>query len=136
MVLALQEFPRLQTPKLYLDRYITLIKVWVPLVPVDLIFNLDETNLSDWEQRKAKPIFVPITMNNSLLHCPTDRGIRHATLLCCILESGDAYCPLLVCSGPSALSVFQMGVRDAIDLELKIQPSRKKSFSTTSERCS
>jgi hypothetical protein len=108
-LLAPQELPPLQIPRSCLERYITLIKTWVPLVPAKLIFNLDETGLSDWEERKAKPVMIPTTIEDSHLHYPVDRGIRHQTLLCCISASGDAYCPLLVCSTPVTLGIFEEG---------------------------
>jgi hypothetical protein len=44
-----QEQLRLRIPPEYLNEYISLIKEYVSLVPAELIFNLDETGLSDWE---------------------------------------------------------------------------------------
>jgi hypothetical protein len=123
VVVEPQELPRRQIPRVYLERYLDLIKIWVPLVPAELIFNMDETGLSDWEERKPKPVLVPATMEDTTFHYPVDRGIRHQTLLCCVSASGDAYCPLLVCSRAEASSVFEMGVREDIDLKIKIQPS-------------
>jgi hypothetical protein len=118
-----QELSRRQIPRAFLDRYITLIKTWVPLVPAELIFNMDETGLSDWEERKPKPVIVPSSMDDSFLHYPVDRAIRHQTLLCCVSASGDASCPLFVCSNAAALSIFQTGIREGVDARMKIQPS-------------
>jgi hypothetical protein len=42
-----QEQLRLRILREYLNGYISLIKEYVPLVPAELIFNLDETGLSD-----------------------------------------------------------------------------------------
>jgi hypothetical protein len=42
-----QEQLRLRIPREYLNDYISLIKEYVLLVPAELIFNLDETGLSD-----------------------------------------------------------------------------------------
>jgi hypothetical protein len=100
-VLAPEELPRLQIPRCYLDKYITLIKPWVPLVPAELIFNLDETGLSDWEERKPKPALIPTDLEDSHFHYPADRAIRHQTLLCCVSAAGDAYCLFLVSSNTS-----------------------------------
>jgi hypothetical protein len=88
-----------------------------------LIFNLDEIGLSDWEERKPKLSLIPMTVENADLHSLVDRGIRRQMLLCCVSASGNAYCPLLLCSNPAALSIFQMGIRHGIDLRIKIQPS-------------
>jgi hypothetical protein len=90
-----QEQLRLQIPREYLNDYISLIKTYTPLVPAELIFNLDETGLSDWEERKAKPVIIQSHASQTALHYPIDRTVRHHTLLCCVSASGDAYCPFL-----------------------------------------
>jgi hypothetical protein len=50
---------RLQNPPGFLDDYIAIIQAYIPLIPTELIFNLDEIGLSDWEERKVKPVIVP-----------------------------------------------------------------------------
>jgi hypothetical protein len=102
---------------------LALIKSWVPLVRAELFFNLDGTGLSDWEERRPKPVLIPTTIENADLHYFVDRGIRHQTLLCCVSASRDAYCSLLLCSSPASLSIFHMGIRDGIDFRIKIQSS-------------
>jgi hypothetical protein len=84
VIVTPQEHPRRQIPRSHLDRFLALITSWVLLVPAELIFNLDETGLSGWEERKPKPVLIPTTVENADLHYPVDRGIRHQTLLCCI----------------------------------------------------
>jgi hypothetical protein len=42
-IVSPQDPPRLQTPQCYLDKYINLLKAYIPFVPSELIFNLDET---------------------------------------------------------------------------------------------
>jgi hypothetical protein len=99
-----------------LDRYLALIKSWVPLVPAELIFNFDETGSSDWDKKKPNPVLILTTLENADLTSPGDGGIRHQTLLCCLSASGDTYCPWLLYSNPTALPIFHMGIRDGIDL--------------------
>jgi hypothetical protein len=53
------------------------------------------------------------------LHYPIDRGIRHHTLLCCLSASGDAYCPLLLSPSRAVLEIYEKGVRENIDLQIK-----------------
>jgi hypothetical protein len=56
------ELPRFQVPRQYLDHCINPIKKLVSFVPAELIFNLDETRLSDCEGSKLKPVlFQPIS---------------------------------------------------------------------------
>jgi hypothetical protein len=72
-----QEQLRPRIPREYLNDYISLIKEDVPLVPVELIFNLDETGLFDWEERETKPMIIPSHASFSTLHYTIDRAIRH-----------------------------------------------------------
>jgi hypothetical protein len=101
-----------------LERYLALIKVYVPHVPPGVLFNLDETGLSDWEERKPKPVLMPTTTEDSPFYDPVDRAIRHQRLVCSISASGDACSPLLVTSTPAALVGFDKGVRDGVDLRI------------------
>jgi hypothetical protein len=50
-----QEQLRLGIPCEYLNDYISLIKEYVPLVPAELIFDLNETGLSDWAMLTFDP---------------------------------------------------------------------------------
>jgi hypothetical protein len=122
-IISPQEQTRLEIPRDFLDRYLALIKEWVPLVPAELIFNIDECGFSDWEERKKKAVLIPQRATNTSLHYPVDRKIRHQTLICCITAAGDAYCPLLVSADPHMTEVFRTGVRDGIDLKIEIASS-------------
>jgi hypothetical protein len=116
-----QEELRLRSPREYLNDYISLIKEYVPLVPAELIFNLDETGLSDWEERKTKPVIIPSHASSSTLHYPTDRAIRHHTLLCCVSAFGDAYSSLFIAPHPKARRIFEKSIRANSDLKLEIR---------------
>jgi hypothetical protein len=67
IILAPQDLHTLQIPCCCLDQYITLIKARVPLVPDELIFifNLYETGLSDWEEKKPKSALIPTDLWDS-----------------------------------------------------------------------
>lgn len=118
-----QENPRLQTPRLYLNQYISLLQRVIELSPAELIFNIDESGLSDWEERKKKDVIVSSGVDLDDLHYGVDRSIRHQTLVCTISASGDAYCPLLIASDRRVLKIFERGVRPEIDLKIVVQTS-------------
>jgi integrase len=84
-----QENVRLKVPHEYLDQYIRLIKEYVPLVPTELLFNIDESCFSDWEERKPKCVLIPTEAREATLHYPASRKIRHQTLLCCVTAARD-----------------------------------------------
>jgi hypothetical protein len=108
---------------LFLDEYVKLIKEYVPLVPTELILNIDECGFSDWEERKPKPVLIRRSAQGIALYYPVNTSIRHQTLVCCITPAGDAYCPLLVTSDGSARHIFNHGPRDRIDLPVEIAAS-------------
>jgi hypothetical protein len=119
-----QEDPRLQVPRTWLNRYLALITKIVPLASCELIFNMDETGLSDWEERRAKGVVVPTTLQGRRLHFGVSRKNRHETLLCTISASGDAYLPLLIAAEPRVCELFELRpIRKNIDLSLEIRAS-------------
>jgi hypothetical protein len=104
---APQEKVRLVVPRCYLEEYLTLAKKIVPIVALELLFNLDETELSESENRRSKPVLVRTQEQESLtLHYPVHRSVRHYTLLCCATASGDSYCPVLIAPTASARKLW------------------------------
>jgi hypothetical protein len=93
------------------------------LVPTELLFNIDESRFSDWEEHKPKCLLIATEARETTLHYPASRKIRHQTLVCCVTAAGDAYCPLLVSSDPAARAVLERQIRDGIDLQIKVSPS-------------
>jgi hypothetical protein len=114
---------RFEIPYEYLDGYIMIIKEYVPLVPTELLLNIDESGCSDGEKRKPKHILLPREVRETILHYPTTRKIRHQTLVCCATAAGGADCPLLISAQPAARDVYQHQIRDRIDIQIAIAPS-------------
>jgi hypothetical protein len=98
-----------------------LIKNYVPKIPAELIFNIDETGLSDWEERKEKMVLVPAAHIDSTLHYPVNRPVRHHTLMCCISAAGDTYCLLLIAPNRGAQKIFETGIGRDIDIMMEIR---------------
>jgi hypothetical protein len=87
------------------------------------LFNVDESDFSDWEEGKSKCVLIPTEARETTLHCPASRKICRQTLICCVTAAGDAYCPLLVSSDPATRAVFEDQIRDGIDLQIEISSS-------------
>jgi hypothetical protein len=104
-----------------------LIKNYVSKIPAELIFNIDETGLSDWEERKEKMVFVPSAHIDSTLHYPINRSVRHQTHMCCISAAGDAYFPLLIAPNRGAQKIFETGIHRDIDIMME---NRKPAYGT------
>jgi hypothetical protein len=102
-----QEEPRLQVPRIWITRYWDLITKILPLAKLDLIFNLDETGLSEWEDRRSCEVVVPAAYKGMKLTYPVSRKVRHQTLTCLVNAAGDAYCPLLIAPTDKAAEIFE-----------------------------
>jgi hypothetical protein len=118
-----QEQTRLHIPQPSRDQYLALIQEWMPLVPAELMFNIDEYRFSDWEERKPKLVLTSCNVKNTILPYPIHRRIRHQTLICCITAAGHVYCPLLISAEQSVRQISETGVRDGIDLKVEITSS-------------
>jgi hypothetical protein len=72
-----QENVRPEVPHEYVDQYIRLIKEYILLVPTELLFNIDESGFSDWEECKPKCVLIPTEAREMTLHYPASRKICH-----------------------------------------------------------
>jgi transposase len=114
-----QESPRLQIPRTWLTRYIELCKKIIPFACLDLLFNLDEIGLSDWEERGSVQVVVPVAYAQMPLSYPVSRSVKHQSLLCLVNAAGDAYCPLLIVSSQRGLNVFEkLPIRQNVDISV------------------
>lgn len=53
-----QEDLRLTVLKIYLSQYLDLVELIIEITPAELVYNLDETGLSDWEEHKPKTVGI------------------------------------------------------------------------------
>jgi hypothetical protein len=118
-----QEDPRLQIPRTFLEQYLTLVGEHVVGVNSRLVFNIDETGCSDWEERGPYPGIVPAAMKNHRIHFPVSRRVKHQTMLVCINAAGETLCPLIVTTDRSARGVFRDGIEENVDLQVHLGTS-------------
>lgn len=97
-IISPQEDLRPTVPRIHLIEYLDLVECIIEITPAELIYNIDETEFSDWEERRPKTVIVPSEISDDDLHYPINRGIRHVTLVVTVSGGGDAYFPLAVTS--------------------------------------
>jgi hypothetical protein len=114
---------RLEVPHEHLGRYIKLIQEYVPLGPIELLFNRDESGFSDLEEYKPKGVLIPIERQATALHYPTPRKIRRQTRMCDVTAVEDACSPTLVSAQPVVREVSQHQIRNGINLQTEIAHS-------------
>ena len=118
-----QEDARLKAPRSYLKEYLDLVENVIGITPAESIYNIDETNLSDWEERKPKMVIIPKELENKRLHYHVNQGISHQTLIVTINASGDAYFPLIITSDPNTEAIFDTTIRKDADLSIRVENS-------------
>jgi hypothetical protein len=97
-----QEEPRLQVPRICLEETICNLHETLQRCPVDLVFNLGEIGISDWEDRKPKKVVVPINMAAHNIHHRISRNVKYISIVTCISASGACLTPYVVTSRDSA----------------------------------
>jgi hypothetical protein len=66
----------------------------------ELVFNLDEVGISDWEDRKTKTktVIIPATMPGQTIHHEISRTVKHISVIACIPAAGEPLTPYIITS--------------------------------------
>jgi hypothetical protein len=63
-----QESQRLEVPRCFLEETIWCLGEFVQSRPMELVFNLDEVEISDWEDRQTKTVIVSLSAREQTIH--------------------------------------------------------------------
>jgi hypothetical protein len=80
-----------------------------------LVFNLDETGVSECEDRKSKKVVIPMDMKDRLIRDKVRNTIDHLTVLTCVPASGDALFPIIVTSRKVPDDIYRGGYHPGKD---------------------
>jgi hypothetical protein len=89
-----QENPRLEIPRSFLDTMEECLRQHVQDCCADLVFNLDKVGISEWEDRVARKVIVPVSMSGQTIHHGVYRNLKHISVVCCVSTSGESMHPL------------------------------------------
>jgi hypothetical protein len=59
----------------------------------ELVFNLDEVGISDWEDRKTKTAIVSATRRGQTIHHEISRTVKHISAIACVSAAGESLTP-------------------------------------------
>jgi hypothetical protein len=95
-----QEQQRLQVSRLFLERTVQDLKVHVQQCVAELVFNLDEVGISDWEDRKneTKTVIDPVTMRGQTIHHEISRAVKHISVIACVSAAEESLTPYIITS--------------------------------------
>jgi hypothetical protein len=117
-----QEEARLEVPRVFLDETIRCLREYVHGMKAELVFNLDEVGVSEWEDRKEMKVVVPITLSGQTIHHRASRQVKHMSVIACISAAGESLTPYIVTSQDSEslrTKLMRRGVRLGVDFVLK-----------------
>jgi hypothetical protein len=121
-----QENTRLEVPREFLRKTLRRMKDAVKGCVRDLVFNLDEVGVSDWEDRKSKRVVVPAALNGQTIHHGINRNLKHITVVTCVAASGEYLIPYIVTSQDSSALRPDLQARGIeFHRHLEIVPSQK-----------
>jgi hypothetical protein len=90
--------------------------------PAELVFNLDEVGISEWENRKIKKVIVLVSARDQTIHQKINRALKHVSVIAYVSTAGENFTPYIVTSQDSAKLREQLnkcGIHFGIDLILK-----------------
>jgi hypothetical protein len=93
-----QENSRLEVPQVFHDAEIEGFQHHVHGSCAELVFNLDEVGMSEWEERHQRKVIVPSAMRGQTIFHGIHRQLKHMSVVACISAPGEHMAPFFVCS--------------------------------------
>jgi hypothetical protein len=112
----------LEIARAFLDETTRCLREQVQGMKAELVFNLDEVGMSEWEDRKEKKVIVPTFTHGQTTYPKVSRGIRHISIITCITAAGESLTPYIVKSQDSDAvrkRLISRSVRLGVDFVLK-----------------
>jgi hypothetical protein len=120
-----QEHQRLQVPRMFLERTVQDLKEHIQRCVAELVFNLDEVGISDWEDRTTERVIVRATMRGETIHHEISRIVKHISVIACLSAAGESLTPYIITSqAPTSVRepLKKEGVRLGTDFVLRSNP--------------
>jgi hypothetical protein len=80
-----KEDTRLEVLRAFLDETIRCLREYVHGMKAELVFDLDEMGMSEWEDRKPKKVIVLKTIAGEAMHHRVLRGVKSIPIIACII---------------------------------------------------
>jgi hypothetical protein len=96
----------------------------------ELVFNLDEVGISEWEDRAPRKVIVSVSMTDETIHHGAHRNLKHTSVICCVSAAGESLPPFVVSSQVNDKVIETLkseGFRMGLDMVLE---HRQKAYVT------
>jgi hypothetical protein len=117
-----QEEPRHQVSRMFLDTILHVMEDTIHNRSMNLVFNLNEVGISEWEDRKPRKVIILITIESQLVHHTISLHLKHLSIITCIFTGGQCIIHYMVMSQDSKLvrsAVMETGLRIGTYLVLR-----------------
>jgi hypothetical protein len=87
----------------------------------ELVFNLAEVRVSEWEDRRDEKVAIPRMISGQTMHRRASRNMKHRSIITCISAAGESLKPYIVTSQGSQSfrrRLMSRSVRLGVDLVL------------------
>jgi hypothetical protein len=71
---------------------------YVPGSCAELVFNINEVGISEWEDRASRKVKIPVSITDQMIHHGIHRNLKHISVICCVSADGESLIPLMVFS--------------------------------------
>jgi hypothetical protein len=96
-----QEDTRLQVPRELLLGTISGMEEAMQGCIHDLLFDLEEIGVLEWEDRKSKKVVILSAMSRQTIRYGFNRNLKHITAITCAAASGEHVIPNIITSQES-----------------------------------
>jgi hypothetical protein len=79
-----QEDARLEVPLVFLNEIVRCLGECVHGMKAELVFNLDEVGVFEWEDSKDKNLIIPRALFGQMIHHRASRNLKHMSVITCI----------------------------------------------------
>jgi hypothetical protein len=86
---------------IFLDESVRFLGEYVYGMKIELLFNLDEVGVSEWEDRKDKKVVILRVLSDQTIHYRASRNLKHISIITCISAAGESLTPYFVTSQDS-----------------------------------
>jgi hypothetical protein len=62
----------------------------------ELVVNLTEVGISDWEDRKAGKVVIPATMDARPIRRAVSRNVKHISVIACMSAAEESLMPYII----------------------------------------
>jgi hypothetical protein len=96
---------RLQVSRVFLERTVQNLNEYAQGCTTELVFNLDEIGISDWEDRMARKVVASsrheCVDRRDMIHHGISRKVKHISVIACVSAAGESLTPYIITSQDS-----------------------------------